>query len=439
MVFLNHYRIVMARPFTPTLSGSAESLENAMATMNRSPVLVVGTADTKGRELAYLAEALRTCGCPARTVDVGTQGPAEPAMDISRTQVLSATKDTATPLEGDRASRIDRMGRALARYLAGEHAAGRLAGVIGLGGSGGTALLAAGFAALPVGVPKMIVSTMASGRVDGYVGATDLILVPSLVDVAGLNRVLRPILRRAAAAMAGMVLAPTAGDETNGKPVVGMTMFGVTTPSVTGMRGIVEAAGWEPMVFHATGTGGKIMERLVASGSIAGVIDATTTEVADEIVGGVMPGGADRMEAIIRAGVPYVVSVGALDMVNFGAMETVPEKFRGRKFHRHNAQVTLMRTTPEENRVFGRFIAGKLNASAHSWAVVLPAGGVSALDAPGQPFHDPEATGALLETLRAELRPGPGRTIADYPGHINDPQCSEIMAGAFLRLAGRKA
>jgi uncharacterized protein (UPF0261 family) len=239
--------------------------------------------------------------------------------------------------------------------------------------------------------------------------------------------------------MAGMVLAPTAGDETNGKPVVGMTMFGVTTPSVTGLRGIVEAAGWEPMVFHATGTGGKIMERLVASGSIAGVIDATTTEVADEIVGGVMPGGADRMEAIIRAGVPYVVSVGALDMVNFGAMETVPEKFQGRKFHRHNAQVTLMRTTPEENRAFGRFIAGKLNASAHSWAVVLPAGGVSALDAPGQPFHDPEATGSLLETLRAELRPGPGRSVVEFNGHINDPQCSEIMAGAFLRLAGRKA
>lgn len=410
-----------------------------MATTNRSPVLVVGTADTKGKELAYLADAVRGCGCPARTVDVGTLGPAEPATDIPRTQVLSATGDTISALEGDRATRIDRMGRALASFLALEHAAGRLAGVIGLGGSGGTALLASGFGALPVGVPKMIVSTMASGRVDGYVGATDLILVPSLVDVAGLNRVLRPILRRAAAAMAGMVLAPPAGDQESDRPVVGMTMFGVTTPCVTGMRGVLEAAGWEPMVFHATGTGGKIMERLAAPGSIAGVIDATTTEVADEVVGGVMPGGPDRMEAIIRAGVPYVVSVGALDMVNFGAMESVPERFRGRKFHRHNAQVTLMRTTAEENRAFGEFIACKLNASAHPWTVVLPAGGVSALDAPGQPFHDPQATGALLETLRARLRPGPGRTVTDYPGHINDPRCSELMAGAFLRLAGRKA
>lgn len=439
MVILNHYRIVVPRPFTPTVRGCFDSLEIAMAMMNRSPVLVVGTADTKGKELAYLADAVRACGCPARTVDVGTLGPAEPATDIPRNQVLSAADDATMPLEGDRAMRIDRMGRALARFLAGEQATGRLAGVIGLGGSGGTALLAAGFGVLPVGVPKMIVSTMASGRVDGYVGATDLILVPSLVDVAGLNRVLRPILRRAAAAMAGMVLAPQAGDEMSDRPVVGLTMFGVTTPCVTGMRGIVEAAGWEPMVFHATGTGGKIMERLVTSGSIAGVIDATTTEVADEIVGGVMPGGPDRMEAIIRAGVPYVVSVGALDMVNFGAMETVPERFQGRKFHRHNAQVTLMRTTEEENRAFGRFIAGKLNASAHPWAVVLPEGGISALDAPGQPFHDPEATGALLETIRAELRPGPGRSMTVYPGHINDPQCSELMAGAFLRLAGRKA
>lgn len=404
-----------------------------------APVLVVGTADTKGTELAYLAQAVRSCGCPARTVDVGTQGPADPATDISRQEVLGAARDADNPLEGDRGTRIDRMGRALAGYLSREFDSGRLAGVIGLGGSGGTALLAAGFGALPVGVPKVIVSTMASGRVDGYVGATDLILVPSLVDVAGLNRVLRPILRRAAAAVAGMVMAPAPADEGRDRPVAGMTMFGVTTPLVTGIRGIVEAAGWEPMVFHATGTGGRIMEKLTSSGIISGVIDATTTEVADEVVGGVMPGGPDRMESIIRAGVPYVVSVGALDMVNFGAVETVPERFRGRKFHRHNAQVTLMRTTEGENRAFGRFIAGKLNASCHPWAVVLPAGGVSALDAPGQPFFDPAATGALLETLRKELRPGPGRSVEEYSGHINDPPCSEMMAGAFLRLAGRKA
>ena len=408
-----------------------------MATTLKPRILVVGTADTKGRELAYLAACAREMGCAAETVDVGTLGAADPPTDISREVVLSAA-GVGVP-DGDRAERIGKMGGALALYLAAEHGGGRLAGVLGLGGSGGTALLAAGFGALPVGLPKMIVSTMASGRVDGYVGATDLILVPSLVDVAGLNRVLRPILRRAAAAMAGMALAPAEARAVADRPVAAMTMFGVTTPCVTGASRIVEQAGWEPMVFHATGTGGKIMERLVASGSIAGVIDATTTEVADEIVGGVMPGGPGRMEAIVRAGVPYVVSVGALDMVNFGPLETVPGKFNGRKFHRHNAQVTLMRTTAEENRAFGRFIAGKLNASKAPWSVVLPATGVSALDAPGQPFHDPEATEALLGTLRAELKPGPGRTVASHRGHINDPECSELMAGEFLRLAGGKS
>lgn len=398
-------------------------------------VLVAGTADTKGHELAYLAECVRACGLQAETIDVGTQGTPTSATDIPRELVLG----TRIPLEGDRAQRIARMGQALGLYLQAEHAAGRVQGVLGLGGSGGTELLAAGFRALPVGIPKMIVSTMASGQTQGYVGVSDLVLVPSLVDVAGLNRVLRPILRRAAAGLAGMVQAPAETAPVQDLPVVGMTMFGVTTPCVTGVRGRLEQLRWEPMVFHATGTGGKIMEGLVASGTISGVIDATTTEIADELVGGIMPGGADRMGAIVRSGVPYVVSVGALDMVNFGPLDSVPQAFRHRHFHCHNAQVTLMRTTAEENRACAIFMANKLNASAHPWTVVLPAGGVSALDAPGQPFYDIEATGALLATLRAELQTGPGRTVIDYSGHINDPECSELLADAFLHLTRRKS
>ena len=396
-------------------------------------VLVAGTADTKGHELAYLAGCVRACGLHAETIDVGTQGTPNPPTDIPRETVLGTTNS----LEGDRAHRIARMGQALGRFLLTEHAAGRVQGVLGLGGSGGTELLAAGFRALPVGIPKMIVSTMASGQTQGYVGVSDLVLVPSLVDVAGLNRVLRPILRRAAAGLAGMVQVPAETVPAIDLPVVGMTMFGVTTPCVTGVRGRLEPAGWEPMVFHATGTGGKIMESLVASGTISGVIDATTTEIAAELVGGVMPGGAHRMEAMTRSGIPYVVSTGALDMVNFGPLDSVPQAFRHRHFHCHNAQVTLMRTTVEENRAIARFMANKLNASEHPWTVVLPAGGVSALDAPGQPFYDIEATGALHATLRAELKAGPGRTVIEYPGHINDPECSELLASAFLQLVRR--
>lgn len=398
-------------------------------------VLVAGTADTKGHELAYLAECVRACGLQAETVDVSTQGTPPLPVNIPRESVLGTT----APMEGDRAKRIACMGLALGRYLQAEHAAGRVQGVLGLGGSGGTELLATGFRALPVGIPKMIVSTMASGQTQGYVGVSDLVLVPSLVDVAGLNRVLRPILRRAAAGLAGMVRSAAETAPEQDLPVVGMTMFGVTTPCVTGVRSRLETAGWEAMVFHATGTGGTIMESLVSSGTISGVIDVTTTEIADEVVGGIMPGGAHRMEAIVRSGVPYVVSTGALDMVNFGPQDSVPQTFRHRHFHVHNAQVTLMRTTVEENRSIARFMAKKLNASEHPWTVVLPAGGVSALDAPGQPFYDAQATGTLHATLRAELRAGPGRTVIDYPGHINDPECSEILASAFLQLAGRTA
>jgi uncharacterized protein (UPF0261 family) len=289
---------------------------------------------------------------------------------------------------------------------------------------------------LPLGVPKVLVSTVACGNTAPYVGASDLVLVPSVVDVAGLNSVSRPILANAAHAVAGMAAHRTADDER--RPVLGMTMFGVTTPCVTMVRQALEARGFDCLVFHATGTGGRAMEQLVQTGVIGGVLDVTTTEVADEVVGGVFPAGPQRFDAILAAGVPYVLSLGALDMVNFGAMETVPRQFKGRKLHVHNAQVTLMRTTPEENRLFARWIAGKLNRSTSPLVLLVPGKGVSLLDAPGQPFHDPAADAALFDELDSNLRQTPERQLRRLPYHINDPQFAAAMVETFLESARRR-
>ena len=283
--------------------------------------------------------------------------------------------------------------------------------MIGLGGTGGTALLAPAFRALPLGVPKVLVSTVASGNTAPYLGCSDIVLVPSVVDVAGLNSVSRQIFSNAAHAIAGMVAHRIVG--TRERPVVGMTMFGVTTPCVTAVREALEAKGFDCLVFHATGAGGRAMEQLVAAGVIQGVLDITTTEVADEVVGGVFPAGPERFDAILDMKVPYVLSVGAMDMVNFGAMNTVPSQFRERKLHVHNAQVTLMRTTPEENRRFASWIAAKLNRATAPWIMLIPEKGVSQIDAPGQPFHNADADLALFNELESQLEPKPGRQFAD--------------------------
>jgi uncharacterized protein (UPF0261 family) len=324
------------------------------------------------------------------------------------------------------------MSVALREFLLQEHAAGRVGGVIGLGGSGGTALITPAMRALPIGLPKVMVSTVASGNVAAYVGSSDLVMVPSIVDVAGLNSVSRRILANAAHALEGMMTRAVIAESS--RPAIGMTMFGVTTPCVNAVRSALEAKGFDCLVFHATGTGGQTMEKLVEAGMIRAVLDITTTEVADEVVGGVFPAGKDRFDVILKAQVPYVMSLGALDMVNFGAMESVPPVFRGRRLHVHNAQVTLMRTTAEENRQFAQWIARKVNRSIAPVTILIPEKGVSALDAPGQAFHDSAANSALFETLEREVEPSADRTIGRLPCHINDPAFAEALVAQFEKL-----
>jgi uncharacterized protein (UPF0261 family) len=305
--------------------------------------------------------------------------------------------------------------------------------VIGIGGSGGTALITAAMRTLDIGVPKLMVSTVASGNTSPYVDCSDITMMYSVVDVAGLNAVSRRVLANAAHAMAGMVAHPVPPAET--RTTVAATMFGVTTPCVDGVRKSLESDGYDCLVFHATGSGGRAMERLVESGFIQGVIDATTTEVADEVVGGAFPAGAERFDRLIEAKVPLVLSTGALDMVNFGALDTVPEPFRNRNLHVHNAQVTLMRTNQDENRQFARWMAAKLNRSTAPLVFLIPEGGVSMLDAPGQPFHDPEADEVLFSELERAIDQDPSRAVIRIPHHINDPEFSKALVQHFKQLA----
>jgi len=402
------------------------------------PILAFATCDTKGDELAYLAARIRAAGGTVTTVDVGTQRPPSVAVDVPRTTLLAtlAAAGEDADLSGlDRGRAVERMSRAVAVWLGIEQDAGRVAGVIGLGGSGGTALLAPAFRRLPVGIPKLVVSTVAAGNTAPYVDVSDLVLLPSVVDVAGLNAVSRPILANAAAAIVGMVRhgAATLPRAESG-PAVGMTMFGVTTPCVTAVRQALEARGCDCLVFHATGTGGRAMEALADGGILATLVDLTTTEVADHLVGGVFPCGPDRFGVLERRALPAVVGTGALDMVNFGAIDTVPERFRARRLHVHNPQVTLMRTTPEENVAAARFIAARLGRAAGPLEIVLPARGVSALDVAGGPFHDPAADEALHGELERLLPDTPTRRVRRVDAHVNDPAYAAEVLAAFARV-----
>jgi uncharacterized protein (UPF0261 family) len=403
--------------------------------MDRS-VYAVATMDTKGHELEFVAEQLRAAGVAVVTVDVGTMSPPVVHPDVDRASVAdhhpTIAGRKAAMDETDRGRVTAAMSEALEGFLWREHECGRVAGVIGIGGSGGTALITPAMRALPIGLPKLMVSTVASGNTAPYVGMSDLMMMYPVVDIAGLNAVSRRVLGNAAASMAGMVLHPLAPG--TDQPTLGMTMFGVTTPCVTAVREALEALGFDCLVFHATGTGGRSMEKLVEAGLIGGVLDITTTEVADEVVGGILPAGEHRFEAILRTKIPYVLSLGALDMVNFGARATVPERFRDRRLHAHNAQVTLMRTTPEENRQFARWIADRLNRAEAPFRILIPERGVSAIDAPGQPFFDPQADAALFDELEAAVRPGPGRSIRRLPLHINDPAFAQALVDEFLTL-----
>jgi uncharacterized protein (UPF0261 family) len=390
-------------------------------------ILIVGTADTKGEELAYLRSVIVEAGAIPVVVDVGIGEPSCP-VDISHSEVAAARPDPA--LAGrDRGAAVAAMGEAFARFVTGFAA---FDAILGIGGGGGTSIVTRGMRALPIGLPKLMVSTLASGDVAPFVDVSDITMAPSITDLAGLNSVSRTVLRNAAFAIVGMASAGSA--PAADKPSIGLTMFGVTTPCV--MR-IVETLreSYDCLVFHATGTGGRAMEKLVDSDRLAGVIDATTTEVCDLLVGGVLSAGPDRLGAIARRRLPYVGSAGALDMVNFWGLESVPEKFRSRKLHVHNPQVTLMRTTPEECRQIGSWIAEKLNACQGPVRFLIPEKGVSALDIAGGAFFDPEADAALFDALQEGVRATPERRLIRLPLHINDPEFSDALAQNFLEIA----
>ena len=386
-------------------------------------VLLVGTLDTKGAEYAYLRERLRLQGVDSLLVDVGIDDPAGAEPDISRHELGVDVERLAR--DRDRGAAVTAMAGAAAAIARRLHDEGRIGGILAAGGSGNTAIATRAMQALPVGVPKLMVSTVAAGNTADYVGAADVTMMASVTDVAGINTISARILANAAAAMAGMVQAPPVElGET--KPLVGASMFGVTTPCVTAAREDLEARGYEVLVFHATGTGGRAMEGLMESGFLAGVLDATTTELCDDLVGGVLSAGPDRLEAAGRLGLPQVVSVGALDMVNFGARETVPPQFEDRNLYVHNPSVTLMRTTPEETAELGRRIARKLSAATGPTALFLPLRGVSMIDAEGQPFHDPEADEALFAALREGL--GDRVELVEMDCNVNDPEFAAAMA-----------
>jgi uncharacterized protein (UPF0261 family) len=391
-------------------------------------VLLIGTLDTKGVEFEFLRERLAQAGVGVLLADVGTLEPATAEADLTREQVGAEAGVDVEELRaaGDRGEAIGAMAGAAAALARRLYDEGRIHGVLSAGGSGNTAIATAAMQALPVGVPKLMVSTMAAGDTTDYVGGVDVAMMPSVTDVAGLNSISARILANAAAAMAGMVLAPAPQLE-GGRPLVGATMFGVTTPCVTAAREELERRGYEVLVFHATGTGGKAMEALVQGGMLAGVLDVTTTELCDDLVGGVLSAGPKRLEAAGRAGVPQVVSLGALDMVNFGARDTVPPKFEDRNLYVHNPSVTLMRTTPEECAELGRRIARKLAAASGPVSLFVPLGGVSLIDAEGQPFYDPDADAALFEALREGLE-GSGVELIEMDNNVNDEEFSAAMA-----------
>ncbi|WP_135366144.1 Tm-1-like ATP-binding domain-containing protein [Halosimplex halophilum] len=401
-------------------------------------VVIVGTLDTKAEEIGFARDVIAAQGVDVHVVDVGVMG--EPGFDpdTAAGEVAEAAGTTLESLreEGERGEAMEAMGEGAAAIAQRLHEEGTLKGVLGLGGSGNTSIATTAMRALPVGVPKLMVSTMASGDTEPYVGAKDVTMMYSVADIEGLNRLSRRVIANAALAMVGMV-TNDADVDVDERPTVALTMFGVTTPCVQTAREWLEERGYETIVFHATGTGGRAMEALIRQGVVDGVLDVTTTEWADELVGGVLAAGEDRLDAAAETGVPQVVSVGALDMVNFGPRDSVPEEFEGRQFHIHNPQVTLMRTTPEENAQLGEIVAGKLNDATGPTALALPLGGVSMLDTEGEDFHDPDADAALFDALRDNL--DDDVELIEYDGNINDDAFAERIAATldeYMREAG---
>jgi uncharacterized protein (UPF0261 family)/ABC-type branched-subunit amino acid transport system ATPase component len=405
-----------------------------------APVIVAGTLDTKGDELRFIRDQIAAAGVRVLLVDLSTSGQPSPA-DVPPHHVAAYFRGGPNAVfTGERGAAITAMAAAFEAWIRRQEPVG---GIISAGGSGASSLVAPAMRALPIGVPKILISSVASGNVAPYVGPADIMMLYSVTDVAGLNSVTRQILANGAAAMVGMVKAragqvgrePESARRGNTKPAVGLTMFGVTTPCVDAIVDALEDD-FECLVFHATGVGGQSMEKLVDSGALSGVVDITTTEVCDLLFGGVLPAAEDRFGAIARARIPYIGSCGALDMVNFGPMESVPERYRGRTLQVHNPTVTLMRTTPEENARAGRWIGERLNLMDGPVRFFLPEGGVSALDAPGRPFSDPNADEELFRALDATVRQTSTRRLIRMPEHINDPRFAAEVVAEFRRLFG---
>lgn len=395
-------------------------------------ILVLGTFDTKGAEYDFAIRRIRDAGHEVLTVDTGILGGSTIDADITADDVARAAgaDRAALAAAGDRGAAVLVMARGAATTVAELHRAGRIDGALALGGTGGTSLAAQAFRMLPLGFARIIVSTAASGDTQQYVGETDLVLMPSVVDIAGINRISAPIIANAVDAVIGMALGSPAVIDDD-RPLVAASMFGVTTPCVTHARGLLDQAGFETLTFHMTGVGGRSMEALLRQGVFAGSLDLTTTELADELVGGVFSAGPQRLTAAAETGVAQVVSVGALDMVNFGAIDTVPEQFRDRVLHVHNASVTLMRTTPEECAELGRRLAARVRRATGPTTVLLPLRGVSAISTEGGPFADLAADEALFEAVREGLR-GSSVQLVELDLDINDPQFADRAVRELL-------
>jgi uncharacterized protein (UPF0261 family)/ABC-type branched-subunit amino acid transport system ATPase component len=433
--------VSMPAPATDASVRPATVFEFPVAATSARAAYVVGTFDTKGRELSFLRQRLEKLGLRVITVDLATSGKPSSASVHPREVARYHPGGEAAVFSGDRGSAVTAMANAFEAFVRSRHDIG---GIVSAGGSGGTSLASAGMRALPIGCPKVMVSTMASGDTRPYVGASDICMMYSVTDVQGINRISERVLSNAAHALAGM-MAHAAGEasldaasNSMHKPAIGLTMFGVTTPCVQAVTKLLGDS-HDCLVFHATGTGGQSMEKLVDSALLAGVIDVSTTEVADEVGGGTLSAGPTRLDAFARHEVPYVGSCGALDMVNFGPWDSVPERFRARKLYRHNATVTLMRTTVDENRRIGEFIATKLNAMRGPVRFLIPEGGVSAIDKPGQPFHDPAANAALFTAIEQGFRPGPNRRLQRLPLHINDEAFAHALVAAWRDVTSNDA
>jgi uncharacterized protein (UPF0261 family) len=408
------------------------------------PILLLGTLDTKGVEFQFVRDLLKAHGLDTLVIDAGVTGPPHFTPDVPRERVFAAagTSLDAILKAGDRGKAVEAAARGAAELVVELHQEGRVDGILGLGGSAGTTIGAAAMRALPFGVPKLMVSTLASGQVRSFVGVRDIAMMYSVVDICGINRISRTVLANAANAIAGMVKGRSAlipgpcPDGRGEKPLITATMFGVTTPCVEAARKQIEDAAYEVLVFHATGTGGMTMESFIRDGIIEGVLDITTTELADELVGGILSAGKDRLTAAAQRGIPQVISVGALDMVNFGPRDTVPDKFKDRRFYQHNSNVTLMRTTPQENDKLGKEIAEKASAAQGPTAILLPLKGVSAIDREGQAFWWPQADRALFQSIRNWA--GPQVKLIELDSHINDAAFARAAADTLLGMVKKK-